>query len=134
MKSSIQIQKKCEWCGSVFFAQKCSTRFCCKRCAEHAYKDRLRKQQVAKYQSENTFNLQPNILEVATEKEFLRVSEAAALLGVDRVTIYRYLWDGLMPCRKLRGKTLIRRSDIEKLLDTAAPYVKRHKREATPIT
>ena len=89
---------------------------------------------MAKYQSENILSLQPNILEVATEKEFLRVSEAAALLGVDRVTIYRYLWDGLMPCRKLRGKTLIRRSDIEKLFDTSAPYVKRHKREATPIT
>lgn len=39
-----------------------------------------------------------------------------------------------MPCRKLRGKTLIRRSDIEKLFDTATPYVKHHKREATPIT
>ncbi len=39
-----------------------------------------------------------------------------------------------MPCRKLRGKTLIRRSDIEELFDIAAPYVKRLKREATPIT
>lgn len=134
MKSLIQIQKKCEWCDSIFIAQKCSTRFCCKRCAEHAYKDRLRKQRVAKYQLENSQNEQPSALEKVTEKEFLRVSEAAALLGVDRVTIYRYLWDELLPCRKLRGKTLIRRSDIEKLFDTAAPYVKRHKREATPIT
>lgn len=42
--STIRIRKVCEWCGSEFEAQKCTIRFCSKRCAEHAYKDRQRQE------------------------------------------------------------------------------------------
>lgn len=32
----------CQWCGATFTAQKSSTRYCSKRCAEHANKQRMR--------------------------------------------------------------------------------------------
>ena len=38
MSSTIEITKTCEWCGNKFIARKCTTRYCSKRCAEHAYK------------------------------------------------------------------------------------------------
>lgn len=34
----------------------------------------------------------------------------------------------------MRGKTFIRKADIEKMFDEAKPYQKRHKNERTPIT
>jgi len=34
----------------------------------------------------------------------------------------------------MRGKTFIRKTDIEKMFDDAKPYQKRHKKEKTPIT
>ena len=46
--SNIRIRKTCKWCGSEFDAQKTSTQFCCKRCAEHAYKERKRQERKQK--------------------------------------------------------------------------------------
>mgnify|MGYP007098821480 CR=1 FL=1 len=51
MSSTIEITKTCEWCGNKFIARKCSTRYCSKRCAEHAYKNAKRKEHVAKWKS-----------------------------------------------------------------------------------
>ena len=50
MNSTIEITKICEYCGASFIARKCSTRFCCKRCAEHSYKQQKRSLHVAEQQ------------------------------------------------------------------------------------
>lgn len=42
--SNIRIKKICVWCGNEFEAQKSTTQYCSKRCAEHAYKDRKRQE------------------------------------------------------------------------------------------
>ena len=52
MRNLIRIQKKCEWCGKEFTAYKCSTRFCCKQCNDHAYKAKKRELKV-QYVNEN---------------------------------------------------------------------------------
>lgn len=44
--SNIRIKKVCKWCGKEFLSQKCTTRFCDKRCTEHAYKERKRQERV----------------------------------------------------------------------------------------
>lgn len=46
MSSTIEIKKICEQCGKEFIARKSSTRYCSKRCAEHAYKDKRREEHV----------------------------------------------------------------------------------------
>lgn len=43
MASNIEIQKKCEWCGTIFTAHKITTAYCSHRCANLAYKNRVRK-------------------------------------------------------------------------------------------
>jgi predicted DNA-binding transcriptional regulator AlpA len=56
------------------------------------------------------------------------------LLGVSRATMYRYLADNIIKCVVMRGKTFIRRLDIETLFDNATPYEKRICRDRVPIT
>lgn len=93
--SNIRIKKMCEWCGNEFEAQKCSTRYCSKRCAEHAYKER--KRQEKKKRVENN-----EIERVASENEdklqdclyyclYLTVAEAAQILKRTRFGIYKLI-------------------------------------------
>ncbi|MGE0766608.1 MAG: helix-turn-helix domain-containing protein [Hyphomicrobiaceae bacterium] len=49
---------------------------------------------------------------------YLRVPEAARLLRVNERTIYRYLQTKIITRRKVRGRTLISRNEIERLLQT----------------
>ena len=41
--SKIKIKKVCEWCGQEYYALKVTTRFCCKKCNDQAYKAKMRK-------------------------------------------------------------------------------------------
>lgn len=43
MSSKIDIQKRCKWCSAIFTAHKTTTEYCSHRCANLAYKDRVRK-------------------------------------------------------------------------------------------
>ncbi len=76
MSSTIEITKTCEWCHSVFTARKCTTRYCSKRCAEHAYKDAKRKEHVAKEQAK------ANIPQNLDKSPFISPGQCARLLGV----------------------------------------------------
>ena len=40
--SKMKIKKVCEWCGTTFYAQKLTTRFCSHRCNNLAYKETVR--------------------------------------------------------------------------------------------
>lgn len=125
--SRIRITKKCEWCGNEFQAQKTTTKYCCKRCAEHAYKERMRIQRVKLTQDFIAHQDSDKKLAPIEGKEYLTPMEAATLLGVERTTIYRYIWSGQLRCLKLRGKTFIRRADINQKFDEAPAYERRTK-------
>lgn len=58
-------------------------------------------------------------------KPFLSPAEAATLLGISRATIYRHMAAGIIRALQLRGRTIIRKSDIEKMFDNAPDYKKR---------
>ena len=66
MASNIEIQKKCEWCGTIFTAHKITTAYCSHRCANLAYKDRVRKKRIQEFHLKHDAELKPN-----SEKEFL---------------------------------------------------------------
>ena len=42
--SKMKIKKVCEWCGTTFYAQKLTTRFCSHRCNNLAYKETIRQE------------------------------------------------------------------------------------------
>ena len=61
----------------------------------------------------------PNVLTPAAEQERLAYSvhEAADLLGVDYFSVYRLIQRGkLRACRALRGKLLVPRTELLRLL------------------
>lgn len=115
MSSTIEITKTCEWCHSVFTARKCTTRYCCKRCAEHAYKDAKRKEHVAKEQNKANTPV-PN-----DESPFITPAQCAKLLGVCRASIYNYLAANSIPCFQFKGKTLWSKKHIDHFFASQEP-------------
>ena len=101
MSSTIEITKTCEWYGSTFTARKCTTRYCCKRCAEHAYKDAKRKEHVER---EQTKALSPHLID--DKRLFITPAQCARLLGVCRASIYNYLAANSIPVSSSRAKLL----------------------------
>ncbi|KAA4008313.1 helix-turn-helix domain-containing protein, partial [Bacteroides ovatus] len=110
MSSKIDIQKRCKWCNAVFTAHKTTTEYCSHRCANLAYKDRVRKQRLESLQHElgKSIKTPPNL-----NKEYLTPSEVAELLNIGRTSIYRYIRNGTIKVIRFERKTLVRRADIE---------------------
>ena len=129
MASNIDIQKKCEWCGVIFTAHKTSTAYCSHRCANLAYKERVRKKRVQEFQLKFDEEAKPH-----SEKEFLNPTEVSSFLGVGRTSIYRYIRSGKIKVLRFDGKTLIRRSDIDKMFDYITVCENSKPKEKTPIT
>lgn len=76
MSSNIKVERICEWCGKQFTAQTTVTRFCSKRCSEHAYKERIRQQKIQQANS-----VVPSKISATNEKDYLIVAETAQVLG-----------------------------------------------------
>ena len=122
MSSNIEIQKKCKWCGQIFIARKTSTNYCSHKCNNAAYKERIRQERIATYQKEISINAEETSIE---NKEFYTPPEVAKLLGISRASIYRYMAENIIKAVQFKGKTLVRRKDIELLFENAAEYKKR---------
>ena len=121
----MEVQRKCQWCGKPFIAHTMVTRFCSKSCTEKAYKDRKRKQKLQEYEARQSEQPMQEV-GIVGSKPFLSPAEAATLLGISRATIYRHMATGIIRALQLRGRTIIRKSDIEKMFDNAPDYKKRN--------
>lgn len=127
-------QKTCEYCGKQFTAQKSSTRFCSKSCADRANKERIRKW------TQTVVETKDRIETIQNSQSFgdiLSPRTLALYLGVSLRTAYRYLENGMIPAITTNKKTFVRRSDVDKLFDSAPPYRNRNydgkrKEEADP--
>jgi excisionase family DNA binding protein len=53
--------------------------------------------------------------------EFLRIGDAARFLGVNRRTVYRWIWGGSLPAARVGGLYFIRKRDLEDRLATGKP-------------
>ena len=132
--SMIRIKKVCEFCGKEFIAQKASTRYCSKTCNSRAYKYQLRVKKVQGVETEVKAAIETKPLNDIQHKALLTVQEAGVLIGVTTRYVYNLIYAGALKATKLSSRmTLIRRSDVEAMLD-ANPYAKRHKRDRAPIT
>ncbi len=116
MSSNIKVERICEWCGKKFIAQTTVTRFCSKRCAEHSYKERLRQKKMA---VSNQETVQTNFK--WREKDYLTPTQAAELLGIGRMSIYRYIRNGKIKVVRFARKTLINKADILAMFDYLTP-------------
>lgn len=130
MSSTIEFQKVCEFCGASFTARKSSTRYCSKRCAKHAYKQRKREEHVASTQK----TLDAKASESEEKLLFLSPCQCARLIGVSTRTLYRYLERGSIPCVQFSGKTFISRAVLDEMFKSSSPYIKREAKANEPIT
>ena len=116
-------KKRCQWCGRPFIAHKMTTLYCSRLCIERAYKakGKQKKKELVEDEQENKLP----IVESVGDKPFLTPAETARLLGVSKATLYRYMAQGLIKALRTPARTIIRRSDIEKMFDTCPEYRKR---------
>lgn len=115
--SNIRIKKVCEWCKKEFYSQKCTTRFCCKRCAEHAYKDRKRQERKSSTEAQVQQRLHEKAQSEISAKEYLSISDAAKLLGITRDAIYKLIYRGTLTAYKISSRfTVVFRSDIDAMI------------------
>ena len=120
----MEVERICQWCGKPFIAHTMVSRYCSRSCNGKAYKDKQRKEKLQKY--EETQNDRPlHTVGTIGDKAYLSPNEVATLLGLSRATIYRHMASGLVRALQLRGRTIIRRTDIEKLFDESPSYKKR---------
>ena len=118
MSSNIRIERICEWCGKQFTAQTTVTRFCSKRCSEHAYKERLRQKKISLSNQETAQNSREK---ESRNKEFLTPSETARYLGVGRTYIYDSINRGKIKVTRIGRKTLISKAGIQAMFDFLTP-------------
>ncbi|MEM6515045.1 MAG: helix-turn-helix domain-containing protein [Bacteroidota bacterium] len=114
MSSNIRVPKVCQHCGNEFIAKTTVTKYCGDGCAKRAYKKRKREEKVqdvapvvAQKQEYNQAQLK--------DKDFLSIAETCELLGASRMTLYRQIKNGTINAAKIGRRTIIKRSEIEKL-------------------
>ena len=115
-----QITKVCEYCESIFMAQKSSTKYCSHTCASRAYKKRKRIEKSEEANIGEAIKSESRRLDSIKENIFLTVSQTALLLGVSRQSVYNMISSGLLKAARLTDRmTFIRREHIDEMLTSA---------------
>ena len=122
MSSTRQYQKICQWCGRGFLAQKATTNYCSHPCSSRAYKARKREEQQSTVNNETALTIEKKDSSDLDGLAFLTPTQTAKVLGISRATVYRYLNSGELKSVQFKGKTLIRRADIDQMFDNATEY------------
>jgi len=120
MSSKFKIIRICEYCGSEFLAHTTKTRYCSHKCNSAHYKAKKRSKKIEN--SEIQTEQQKNIpIEELKQKPFLSISETVKILGISRKTVYRMIQRKEIGYAKAGSRTIIRRSDLDKLFDNPQP-------------
>ena len=123
MRAKEPIKKICEFCGCEFEAYTQVARYCSHDCNRKAYREIKRKEVISLTASMASQTKRERAKTDLSERDYISISEAAALMGVSRWTIYRNIVKGIIPAKRLSQRTtLIRKKDIEALFDVIEPY------------
>lgn len=105
----------CQWCGCTFTAQKSNTRYCSRRCADLANKQRMRDMTQSVVDASNTI-MQAKQKEI-DEREILSPRMLAEYLGVGLTTAYKYISKEVVRSIRIGHKTFVRKSDVLAVFD-----------------
>lgn len=114
MSSSIEVPKICQDCGKSFIAKTTVTKFCSHKCAARNYKKRKREGKIQEVAPIVVQRIEYNH-EQLKHKDFLSIEVTCKLLGASRMTIYRQIKAGNIRAAKIGRRTIIRRTEIDKL-------------------
>ncbi|VTQ00269.1 Predicted transcriptional regulator [Sphingobacterium daejeonense] len=120
MSSNIQVTRICQHCSKEFIAKTTVTRFCSDLCAKRNYKLRQKLEKINSSDIETAnqrIKVTPNNVKDITSKEYLSVTEVGQLIGCSRQNVYKLINTGkLTASNPLERKTIIKRSDVDKML------------------
>lgn len=132
--SKMKIKKVCEWCGTTFYAQKLTTRFCSHRCSNFAYKEAVRQKRIQEVETKVQTVIREQPISDFKDKEYLSFKEAATLLGLSKQAIYKMVYAGKLQAFHISSRlSIIRKGDIDRMLE-ARPYEQRQPKDTIPIT
>ncbi|CAN5198015.1 hypothetical protein BH09BAC4_BH09BAC4_20740 [soil metagenome] len=133
MSSNMRITRICQQCGKEFEARKTTSKTCSDDCAKKAYKARQRNAKV-QASNEQTRQIKIKPIEAIKAQEFLTVDESAQLIRISRRSLYRLNERGELPFVKLNRRTVIRRSDIDRLFDKPAQLMEQSRTDPVALT
>lgn len=111
-----------------------TARYCSHQCNCKAYRAIKRKEVISLSASMASKTKRERAKVDLSGQDYISISEAAALMGVSRWTIYRNVVKGIIPAKRLSQRTtLIRKKDIESLFDKVEPYEVLTTGECKPI-
>lgn len=117
MSSNIEIEKTCLYCKSNFIAKTLTTKYCSHKCNQRDYKKRKREEKIESFKEEQS--IKPKIFLSNTtdfkNREYLSITESALILTMSTRNIYRLISNETLKAYKVGGRTLIKKSDIDKL-------------------
>ena len=132
--SKMKIKKVCEWCGTTFYAQKLTTRFCSHRCNNFAYKEAVRQKRIQEVETKVQTVISEQPISDLKDKEYLSFKEVATLLRLSKQAIYKMVYTGKLQAFRISSRlSFIRRGDINQMLE-ARPYEQRQPKDTIPIT
>jgi excisionase family DNA binding protein len=117
MSSNIRVNKICEFCKNEFEAKKTTSKTCSDRCAKLLYKQKQTRAKV-EITEKVTSIIKAQPIEELKAKEFLSIDETCKLLGISRRTLYRMFDREELKFGKAGARTLIKRSELDKLFET----------------
>lgn len=133
MSSNIKLERVCRYCEALFIARTTTTNYCSHKCANAAYKSRKRQEKINVVKLEMANEQLNKPIKNLKDREFLSPSETALLLNIGRSTLYRYLMASEIKSVQMKGKTIIRRMDIDIMFETAPAYRARPIKDHIPI-
>jgi excisionase family DNA binding protein len=123
MSSNIKVQRICQYCGNEFTARTTVTKFCSNLCSKRAYKAHKRTEKVERTNRE-TKRIKSQPIEDLKTKEFLTVTQVSKLIGCSRQNVYKLINTGKLKATNiLEKKTIVKRSDLDKIFEKPQPVI-----------
>lgn len=107
--AKFKIIRKCEVCGEEFYAKTLDSFYCSPRCSKIAYKRR-------KAEEMQQQRLDEMVKTIPEAREYITVTEAHALFGISRNTVYRLIEKGRVAFFNTgKNQTRLKKDDLMKL-------------------
>ena len=108
-KANFEVKRKCELCGKVFIAKTLESKYCSPQCSKRAWKRK-------KDEEKKLARLKLIADKVPDTRDYISITEAIAIYGVGRSTLYRLIRLGRIPSINLGEKLIrIKKSDLGKV-------------------
>jgi len=134
----MDILKQCKCCGKSYIGHSMSSMYCsdqCRREMDNATRREHRAIERARNQEAKEKSSQPELQSMTmNSKEFLTLNDLASILGVSKMTAFRYVASNIIKGRKLGKAIIVRRIDLDAYFENAPEYHKRKYRRKDEVS